>query len=123
MERQQYGLNADFWNVHGLSEEKASDDLLQNEIRKYDILFLGEAWQYKDNFDNMHHPLRYFHDFVYRKNFNKKERRSGGLLVYYCSELQGKVPVYDKPSENIIWIKIYKGVNGYENKNFDNVCL
>ena len=33
MERQQYGLKVGFWNVNGLSEEKASDDLLQNKIR------------------------------------------------------------------------------------------
>ena len=46
MERQQCGLKVGFWNVNGLSDKKASDDLLQNEIRKYDILFLGETWQY-----------------------------------------------------------------------------
>ena len=83
MERQQYGLKVDLWNVNWLSEERASDDLLQNEIRKYDIFFLGETRQYKDNLDNFHHPLGYFHDFVYRKNFNKKGRPSEGILVYY----------------------------------------
>ena len=86
-------------------EGKASDDLLQNEIRKYDILFLGETWQYKDNLYNLHHPLGYFHDFVYRKNFSKEGLPTEGILVYYRSELQGKVSVYDKSSENIIWIK------------------
>ena len=52
MERQQYGLKVGFWKVNELSEEKASDDLLQNEIRKYDILFLGGTWQYNENLDN-----------------------------------------------------------------------
>ena len=66
----------------------------------------------------MHHLLGYFHDFVYRKNFNKKERPSGGILFYYYSELQGKVSVYDNSSENIIWIKRYKGLNDYENNTF-----
>ena len=42
MGRQQYGLKVGFGNLNGLSEEKASDVLLQNEIRKYDILFLGK---------------------------------------------------------------------------------
>ena len=42
MGRQQYGLKVGFENLNGLSEEKASDVLLQNEIRKYDILFLGK---------------------------------------------------------------------------------
>ena len=31
---------------------------------------------------------------------------SGGTLVYYRSELQEKVSVYHKSSENIIWIRI-----------------
>ena len=91
MARQQYSSKVDFWNVNGLSDEKASDDLTPNEIRKYDILFLGETWQYKYHLDNLHHPLGYFHDFVYRKNFNKKGRPSGGILVYYL-----KVSVYDR---------------------------
>ena len=43
MERQQYGLKVVLWDVIGFSEENVSDDLLQNEIRKYDILFLGET--------------------------------------------------------------------------------
>ena len=102
MGRQQYGLKVGFENLNGLSEEKASDVLLQNEIRKYDILFLGKKWQYKDNVDNSHHPLRSFYDFVYRKNFDKKGHPSGFILVYYHSELQGKVSVCDKSSENII---------------------
>ena len=72
----------------------------------------------KDNFDNLHHPLGHFHDFVYTKNFNKKGCRSGSILVYYRSELQGKVSVYEKSSENILWIKIGKSINDYENNIF-----
>ena len=37
--------------------------------------------------------------------------------MYYRSELQGKVSVY-KSSEKIMWIKIDKGVNDYENNIF-----
>ena len=101
MKRQHYGLNV--WNVNGLSEEKASDDLLQNEIRKYGILFLGETWQCKDNLDKLHHPLGYFHDFVFKENFNKKVRSFRVILVCYSSELQGKV-------QSIIYQKISFGL-------------
>ena len=90
MERQQYGLKIDFWNVNGLSEERASDDLLHNEFRKYDTLFLGKVWQYKGNLNNLHHPLGYFHDFVYIKNFNKKGLQSEGILVYYRTDSKKK---------------------------------
>ena len=60
----------------------------------------------------MQHPLGYFHDFVYRNNFNTKGCLSGGILVYYRNELQ------EKSSENIIWIKIEKDVSDYENNIF-----
>ena len=39
MQQQQYGLKVGFWNVDGPLEEKASDDLLQSEMRNYGILF------------------------------------------------------------------------------------
>ena len=68
MEKEQYSLKVDFWNANGLSEENASDHSLQNEIRKYEILFLGVTWQYKDKLDKLHHTLGYLHDFLYRKN-------------------------------------------------------
>ena len=80
MERQQYGFKFGFWNVNGLSEEQASDDLLQNEIRKYDILLQVKHDNTKENSDNLLHPLRYFHDFIYKKNFNKK---GGPSEVYF----------------------------------------
>ena len=66
----------------------------------------------------MHHSLSYFHDFVYRKNFNKKGRPSGGILVCYRCELQGKVSACHKSSEKIIWFQIDKDVNDYENNIF-----
>ena len=40
------------------------------------------------------------------------------MPVYYSCELQGKVSVYHKSSEKIIWIKIDKGVNDCENNIF-----
>ena len=89
---------------------------MHNKIRKYDILVLVETW--KDSLANVHYSLGYFNDFVYRKNFDKKPRPFRGILAYYCSELHGKVSAYAKSSENIIWVKADKSVNGYENNTF-----
>ena len=55
----------------GSQRKKVSDDLLQNEIKKYDILFLDETWQYKDNLDNFHHLSGYFHVFFTGRISNK----------------------------------------------------
>ena len=63
--------------------------------------------------DNLHHTLGYFHDFVYRENFNKEGRPYGTILVYCRSELQGKVSVYDMSSDYINWIKTVRGVNDH----------
>ena len=68
MEKEQYDLKVDFSNANGLSEENASDDSLQNEITKYEILFLGMTGQYKEKLDKFHFTLGYLQDFVYRKN-------------------------------------------------------
>ena len=68
MEKEQYDLKVDFSNANGLSEENASDDSLQNEITKYEILFLGMTGQYKEKHDKLHFTLGYLQDFVYRKN-------------------------------------------------------
>ena len=101
MKRQHYGLKV--WNVNGLSEKKASDDLLQNEIRKYDIPFLGETWQYKENLDNLHHPLGYFHDFVFKDNFNKKDVPRGLHLFVTVVSCKEKF-------QSIIYLKISFGL-------------
>jgi len=50
------GLKVGFWNINGLTDEKSSDDLFQEEIKKFDILFLNETWQSKTNIDTLHHP-------------------------------------------------------------------
>ena len=62
----------------GSQGKKVSDNLLQNEIKKYGILFLGEIWQYKDNLDNFHHLLGYFHVF-----FTGRISKKGALTGLY----------------------------------------
>ena len=62
---------------------------ITSEIRKHDILFIGETWQHKDNLNNLHQPLGYFHDFVHRENFDKKSALPGLYLfinVVSCKE-------------------------------------
>ena len=83
----------------GSQRKNVSDHLLQNEIKKYDILFLGEAWQYKDNLDNLHHLLGYFH-VLFTGRISRKGHSYGTILIYYRSELQRRVSVYDKSTEN-----------------------
>ena len=45
----------------------------------------------------------------------KKAVHLGGLLVYFCNELNKVVSVFDKSNENILWIKI--GKNSLNNKS------
>ena len=96
-----------------------SDEAFKGEINKYDIPFLCEAWQRRENINNLSHPNGYLCNFVFRNKRRKKGCRSGrwggrGVLVYFHSELNKVVSVFDKSNENILWIKI--GKNSLNNK-------
>ena len=50
----------------------------------------------------------------------KKAVHLGGLLVYFCNELNKVVSVFDKSNENILWIKI--GKNSLNNKSSNYIA-
>ena len=37
-------INILFWNIHVLSQDKLSDSILGNVLKKYDIILLSETW-------------------------------------------------------------------------------
>ena len=57
----------------------------------------------------MLHPHGYLYENVYRKNKKRKGRASWGILVYYKKELKNILTFFEKPSENILWVKFAKG--------------
>ena len=104
------GIKVGFWNVNGLSEDKSSDQSFQEQVGLFDILFLSETWLNETSFDKICHPEGYLCDYIFRKHKKKKGRPSGGVMVYYKKELKNFISVYDKSAENILWLKIRKGM-------------
>ena len=90
------GQKIGFWNINSPSEEKISDEGFKREINKYDILFLCETWLHKENINNLSYPNGYLCNFVFRNKRRKKGRPSGKNLVYFRSELNKVVSVFDK---------------------------
>ena len=117
------GLKIRFWNIIGLSEEKMSDEVFKREINKYDILFLCETWLHRENIINVSYPNGYLCNFVFRSKRRKKGRPSWGwgwvgVLVYFRSEFNKVVSVFDKSNESILWIKIGKSSLNNKSNNY-----
>ena len=75
-------LKIGFWNINGLSKEKSENDIFQENIKKFDILFLSETWKSESSIHDLQHPEGYLYETSCRKTTNKKGRASGGILVY-----------------------------------------
>ena len=104
------GLSIDFWNINGLSEEKSENDIYQKYINKFDIIFVSETWKSETFINKLQHPAGNLHVSICRKTKNKKGWTSGGILFYYRKELSNSLSVLDKSHENIIWLKLSKGL-------------
>ena len=72
-------------------------------------MFLSETWHREDSTNKMLHPHGYLYENVYRKK-KRKGRASGGILVYYKKELKNNLTSLEKSPENILWVKIAKGL-------------
>ena len=113
------GLSIGFRNINGLSKEKSENDIYQKYINKFDIIFLSEIWKSETSINNLQHPVGFLHVSIYSKTKNKNGRASGGILDYYRKELSDFLSVLDKSYENIIWLKLSKGLI----KTPMNVCI
>jgi exonuclease III len=93
------------WNVHGLKNYLCDPDFLAL-ICNYDVIILSETWT------NSNDPFSldidgFVSDHVYgRKSASKRGRCSGGVSVYYRSNLKDHISVTEKCSNNIVWVKL-----------------
>ena len=107
-ENKNLGLSIGFWNINGLLEEKSKNDIYQKYINKFDIIFLSETCKSETSINKLQHPASYLHVSICWKTRNKKGRASGGILVR--KELSNFLSIFDKSHENIIWLKLSKGL-------------
>ena len=94
------------WNINGLKRKIAENDFLQY-ISQYDIVVFSETWISKSDSVNLD-INGYICDYIpgNKSKRARKDRCSGGISVYYKSELKNHVTVIEKQQCGIVWIKL-----------------
>ena len=92
------GLKIGFWNIDDLLEKRC----LMKPLRKKEINITSYFYvRHEEDINNLRHP-------VFKNKRRNKGCPLGGILIYFCSELNKVLPVFDKSNENILWVKIGK---------------
>jgi hypothetical protein len=93
------------WNVQSVIS-KLSDLDFCNIVSKYDILLFCETWH--SNISNI--DIKGFESFnCPRPKYNRRaQRHSGGVIVYFKSELRNKLQLVSINTKGIIWFKLKK---------------
>ena len=68
-----------FWNIHGLSQDKLSDDILGSMLKQYDLILISETWA-SDQSDFILEGFEY-HNYPRHYSHQNCKRNSGGLGV------------------------------------------
>lgn len=112
-------LTISSWNVQGLGD-KCRDDFFVSCL-KYDINILLETWKGTDQNYN-------FEGYKIIQKCRKKKKRSrrfsGGIVIFYKSELHKGITEVSEISlsENRVWIKLDKTHFGWEKDLFICAC-
>ena len=94
------------WNVNGLKRKIGEYDFL-HFISQFDIIFLSETWISKT--ENTNFDIDgYVYDYIpgNKTRRSRKGRFSGGISLYYKSELENYITVLEKHQCGIFWIKL-----------------
>jgi hypothetical protein len=111
-------LNIGFWNIHGFSEHKRDDDLINNLSSKYDIIGFTET-MLSDSPRGLPGYLSPF--IVGSKKQEKKGRKSGGILAYVKPYLRKGITEV-KHSNFSIWLKLDHNTLGLKRKIYLGFC-
>ena len=90
----------------GLKRKLTDVDFI-NYINNFDIILLGETWLNKN--DETNYDIKGFlcdHVFASKSLGARKGRYSGGISVYYRTELKDYVSVVEKNEYGLMWLKI-----------------
>ena len=94
------------WNINGLKRKIAEHDFLQY-IYQYDIVFLSETWLSKTDSINLDiNGYLGTHISGNKSQRTRKGRYSGGISVYYRTDLKNYVTVLEIQQCGILWLKL-----------------
>ena len=106
-------INILFWNIHGLSQDKLSDNILGNVLKKYDIILLSETWASDqdefalDGFEYHNYPRKHIHP--------NGKRNSGGLGVFIRQTIREGVDKWCHSDDIVAWYILRKSFFGIKN--------
>ena len=108
------------WNINGLNATKICG--LQRYIRKYDITMLCETWLKESPDYNIEYKNYNCYNKSRKLRSKRVKRASGGLLVYYKSELQKNIEFIESPGcDDLLRIKLNSEYMATENDLY--ICL
>ena len=98
-----------FHNIHGLTLEKISDDMLGSFFKKFNLVLLCETWLDKsqtDEFDILDNYV--FHNFSRTRKHPNAIRDSGGLGVYVHKSFEHGIDFTSRIDDIISTMKLKK---------------
>ena len=120
--KQRQNLNVCVWNVHGLITRrlnKLNHPQFTQLINGHDVCLLSETWT--NERCDLHLP-GYNYKAIHRTIKKRGTvRDSGGLLLYFKSELKDAVDILHNFEDHFLWIKLNGDKLGWDNNIF--VCL
>ena len=98
------------WNVHGLvgrGNAKIQDPTFLATLQNFDIILMTETWINKNStIDIKNMIIKLFH--MTRRQGAKRD--SGGIAVYYRSDLATGVQLVRSTEDCVLWLKISKEI-------------
>ena len=102
-----------FYNIHGLSVEKLSDDMLGSFFKRFMLIFLCETWTSSSDSNMLDILSGYsFYNICRKVKHPKSWRASGGLGIYIHKSIEHGLETISVKDDIIIIFKIKKEIFG-----------
>ena len=98
------------WNIHGLSQDKLSDDILGTMLKGYDIILLSETWA-SDHDDFVLEGFEY-HNYPRKCMHLNGARNSGGLGVFIRQSIREGIDIWCHTEDIVVWYILRKSFFG-----------
>lgn len=96
------------WNVQGLVSKrnnKMEDPNFVKCLTEYDVILCTETWTNSESKLNLN---SFEYKAIHRARRRGAKRDSGGIIVFYRSELSSFVQLFKTKGGNVLWIKLSK---------------
>ena len=103
-------VNILFWNIHGLSQDKLSDNILGSMLKGYDMILLSETWA--SDHDKFVLEGYEYHNYSRKYRYINSTRHSGGLGVFIRQTIRGGIDIWCHNEDVVAWYILRKSFFG-----------